>query len=151
MALRLSYGTEVYGTPVWVLFYNTGRHLQVSTYASTNGWVGVNRRDGSFTTAVGDEADGKWHHWAMTVAPDAARTNTTFTLYRDYEPYGSAVTVEGLVRHTTTGSNLSVGGTGVEGAFIHGLVNNLRISPGVLPPSEFMRFIPKAGTCIFIR
>lgn len=149
--LRLSYGTEVYGTPVWVLFYNTSRHLQLTAYTSTNGWVNVNRRDGSFTTAVGDEADGKWHHWALTVTPDAAHTNTTFTLYRDYEQLGDAVTVEGLVRHTTTGSNLSVGGTGVAGAFIHGLVNNMRISPGVLPPSEFMRFIPKAGTSIFIR
>ncbi|MBR1586908.1 MAG: laminin G domain-containing protein [Kiritimatiellae bacterium] len=146
--LRLSYGTEVNGTPVWVLFHNEG-NLQLTAYTSTNGNVKVDHRNGRFH--AGSEADGKWHHWAMAIAPDADGSNTTFTVYKDYKPYGDAVTVAGLVRHTTTGSNLSVAGTGVAGAFVHGLVNNLRISPGVLAPSEFMRFIPKAGTCIIVR
>ena len=30
-------------------------------------------------------------------------------------------------------------------------VNDLRISPGVLPTSAFMRYIPKAGTSLIVR
>ena len=146
--LRLSTGTEVNGTPVWVLFQNAGS-LQLTANTSTNGNVNAEQRNGIFHS--GSEADGKWHHWAMTAEADATGSNTVFTLYKDYIRHGNAMTVAGLPRLPSNGANLSIGGTGVHGAFIHGLVNNLRISPGVLPTSAFMRYIPKAGTMLIVR
>ena len=146
--LRLSTGTDVNGTPVWVFFQNEG-YLRLTANTSTNGNVSVEQRGGIFH--AGSEADGKWHHWAMTVEADATGSNTVFTLYKDYVQHGDALTVAGLLRLPANGSNLSIGGTGVAGAFIHGLVNNLRISPGVLTTGDFMRFIPKAGTWLIVR
>ena len=148
--VRISRGTEVSGSPVWTLWYDGSREIRVTANITTNGGVSANSTN--LILRTGAVADGKWHHWAMTVGPDASGSNTVFTLYRDYEVFGSSRTAMGKLRFPASGANLSIGGTAVSGAFIHGLVNNLRVSPGVLPTDGFMRFIPKAvGTYMILR
>ncbi len=151
--LRLSDGANWGDAPVWTLWYtvypNQTPDIRVTANSTTNGGVSV--RSSPVIFHEGAEDDGKWHHWAMTISLNATGSNTVFTLFKDYEQYGNAVTIAGVLRFPANGANLSVGGTGVAGAFIHGLVNNLRISPGVLPASAFMRYIPKAGTWIILR
>ena len=147
--VRLSSGTEVNGTPAWTLWCKNDPKIQLTANTTTNDGVSID----SYTPVFKNEAvdDGNWHHWAMTIGTDVTGSSSVFTLYRDYAQYGNARTVTGLLRLPSSGSNISIGGTGVSGAYIHGLVNNLRISPGVLPTTAFMRFIPKAGTVLIIR
>ena len=150
--VRLSDGTDWGYSPPWTLWYavyNGVPEMHLSANTTTNGGISVT--SASKTFRHGAEDDGKWHHWAMTAEADATGSNTVFTLYKDYVQHGDVLTVAGLLRFPSNGTNLSVGGTGVHGAYIHGLVNNLRISPGVLPTSAFMRYIPKAGTWIIVR
>ena len=150
--VRLSDGTDWGTNPPWTLWYGIYSgvpDVRVTANTTTNGGISVKSALGILHE--GAEDDGKWHHWAMTVGLDASGSNTVFTLYKDYEQYGNAVTNAGILCFPSSGANLSIGGTGVGGAFIHGLVNNLRISPGVLPTSAFMRYIPKAGTWIIVR
>ena len=150
--VRLSDGTDWGYSPPWTLWYavyNGVPEMHLSANTTTNGGISVT--SASKTFRHGAEDDGKWHHWAMTAEVDATGSNTVFTLYKDYVQHGDALTVAGLLRLPANGANLSIGGTGVHGAYIHGLVNNLRISPGVLPTSAFMRYIPKAGTWIIVR
>lgn len=150
--VRLSDGTDWGTNPPWTLWYGIYSgvpDVRVTANTTTNGGISVT--SASVLFHEGAEDDGKWHHWAMTTEADATGSNTVFTLYKDYVQHGNALTVAGLLRFPFNGTNLSVGGTGVHGAYIHGLVNNLRISPGVLPPSAFMRYIPKAGTWIIVR
>ena len=150
--VRLSDGTDWGTNPPWTLWYGIYSgvpDVRVTANTTTNGGISVT--SASVLFHEGAEDDGKWHHWAMTTEADATGSNTVFTLYKDYVQHGNVVTVAGLLRFPSNGVNLSVGGTGVHGAYIHGLVNNLRISPGVLPTSAFMRYIPKAGTWIIVR
>ena len=150
--VRLSDGTDWGTNPPWTLWYGIYSgvpDVRVTANTTTNGGISVTSASVFFHQ--GAEDDGKWHHWAMTTEADATGSNTVFTLYKDYVQHGNVVTVAGLLRFPSNGVNLSVGGTGVHGAYIHGLVNNLRISPGVLPTSAFMRYIPKAGTWIIVR
>lgn len=150
--VRLSDGTDWGTNPPWTLWYGIYSgvpDVRVTANTTTNGGISVTSASVFFHQ--GAEDDGKWHHWAMTTEADATGSNTVFTLYKDYVQHGNALTVAGLLRFPFNGVNLSIGGTGVHGAYIHGLVNNLRISPGVLPTSAFMRYIPKAGTWIIVR
>ena len=50
----------------------------------------------------------------------------------------SSAGVIGWWRFNGEGTCLAIGGTGVSGAYVKGIFDNIRISPGVLDPSEFM-------------
>jgi len=88
--------------------------------------------------------DDKWHHWALVAEthPDASPADTSFTLYRDYEPFGDTLVFDGagdaggMIALPSTGTTLS---TGTGGSAIDGLVDELRFRPGAQPVSSFMR------------
>ena len=42
-------------------------------------------------------------------------------------------------------------GTGVAGAYIYGTIDQLRMSAGILDPSEFMRYDSTRGTVLTVR
>ena len=49
------------------------------------------------------------------------------------------------------GTALSIGGTGVAGAYTYGTFDQVRVSAGILDPSEFMRYEKVKSTVIFVR
>ena len=96
--------------------------------------------------ANGDPADGKWHHWAAVVSQSDSAL--TLKLYRDWEQYGATITKPGKkLALPVPGSarlGLSTGTVGMKGA-----VSNLRVTPRVLAPSEFMHLLPSGLMIIF--
>ena len=75
-------------------------------------------------------------------------------LYKDYEQLGNSVTLNGRLDLPTLGgaaTGLSIGGTGVAGAYIYGTIDQLRMSAGILDPSEFMRYDSTRGTVLTVR
>ena len=75
--------------------------------------------------------DGKWHHIAATFAKEGSSTTRT-TLYCDYE-LASTGTTSGLLRTDLIYSHLLVGGA------IEGVIDEIRISKGILPVEAFLR------------
>ena len=75
-------------------------------------------------------------------------------LYKDYEQLGNTVKLTGrldLPPMAGHGTGLSIGGTGVAGAYIYGTIDQLRMSAGILDPSEFMRYDSTRGTVLTVR
>lgn len=148
MLLRFEMGaTAGSGTISWALYYpphsGSGNDLRLGAYVSMTGsWSSFSRKDVNLASAV-DIADGKWHHWALVADTDASASpaNTTFTLYRDYEPYGAPAVFDGansaggILALPTTGTTFSFG----TGAAITGLIDELRFTPAVLSASSFLR------------
>ena len=147
---RLNVGSSL-GDPVWALYNgissNTNR-LTVAATLSSNGGVTGTRQDKALYnfTAHPGEWEG-WHHWALTVAESGNRT--AFTLYKDGESVGSH-TFDGLLYIPSEGACFTFGGSIANGAYMDGTFDNIRISPGVLDPSEFMGYEPD-GLTIMLR
>lgn len=131
----------------WALYYpshsGSGNDVRLGANVSTTGgWSSLHREDIDIASSV-DIADGRWHHWALVADTDASASpaNTTFTLYRDYEPYGvpavfdGANNAGGVLALPTTGTTFSFG----TGGAITGLIDELRFTPAVLPASSFLR------------
>ena len=91
--------------------------------------------------------DNVWHHWGLVV-DGTSGTSVTATVYRDYEPLASG-TYDGQLFYQT-GTCLTLGGTGTE-ARLHALVDNIRISVGILPVDKFMRYDTARGTVLLVR
>ena len=147
-AMLLRFGMESNtgaGLICWALYTPTDT-LRLGAYVSSDGtWHNLQREDQDFATgATADIDDGKWHHWALVAEthPNASPANTSFTLYRDYEPFGETLVFDGtgnaggMIAIPSTGTTLSIG-TG--GSAIDGFVDELRFRPGAQPVSSFMR------------
>lgn len=102
-----------------------------------------------------DVCDGKWHHAAITVAPntgDSTKSDVTFHL--DYGTEnggwtGTATSTKALVTHPS--DLYFVLGTGNNGNGYNGLIDELRISAGALTPSQFLRAERAPGLTIVFR
>ena len=101
-------------------------------------------------------ADGKWHHAAITVAPNASdATKSDVSFYLDYgtakSGWNGTKTFTSLVTHPTTFYLvLGLGGTSANNAY-KGLIDELRISAGALTPDQFLRAEKAPGLSIFVR
>ena len=147
-AMLLRFGmqsNEGTGTICWALYRQTGKLRLGSNVSSDGTWHNLHREDQDFATgADADIDDGKWHHWALVAEthPDASPADTSFTLYRDYEPFGDTLVFDGagdaggMIALPSTGTTLS---TGTGGSAIDGIVDELRFRPGAQPVSSFMR------------
>ena len=145
------------GTMCWALYtIESADKLRMGAQTTANGaWSSSNNRaDQNFEFKQGESvADGKWHHWALVAQtnPDEMPANTTFRLYRDYEQVGKALVYDGkdhaggILAFPSTGTTLSIG-TG--GKAINGMIDELRVTPSVLAPENFMRRLPSGLTLI---
>ena len=98
--------------------------------------------------------DGKWHHIAITVAPnvdDSAKSDVK--LYVDYGRenggYTGTAINQKLLKHPDN-VNFFLGSDGGNSSFV-GLVDELRISAGALVPSQFMRAESAPGFIMIVR
>ena len=89
-------------------------------------------------------ADGKWHHIAVTFAPDG-NGNTLCNVYRDYQQLGSQHTFNGELECGDYGtSSFAIGSR------YNGYIDEVRISKGVLTVDQMLH-VTKNGTVISIR
>ena len=146
--LRFSSGATLSGAPIWGLYNNVDSsnisRIYFAATVSADGGLTTSRKDVALynlTENVG-EWENKWHHWALTVERNDARTRYAF--YKDgvcvKEP--TNVTADGALYLPPEGTCLAIGGTSASGAYLKGLFDNVRITAGVLAPSEFMQYVP---------
>ena len=145
------------GTMCWALYtIESADKLRMGAQTTANGaWSSSNNRaDQNFEFKQGEAvADGKWHHWALLAQtnPDEKPANTTFRLYRDYVQVGKALVFDGkdhaggILALPSTGTTLSIG-TG--GNRLNGVIDELRVTPSVLAPENFMCRLPSGLTLI---
>ena len=126
---------------------DSGKSLSLRGDGNSYGYLNLDCRT--------DVCDGKWHHAAITVAPntdDSTKSDVTFHL--DYGTEnggwtGTETSTKALVTHP---SNLYfVLGTGGSGIGYNGLIDELRISAGALTPSQFLRAEKAPGLTIVFR
>ena len=152
MLLRLGMESETgAGTVCWALYATPeDDRLRMAAQTTADGaWTSnIYRGDQNFEFKQGESvADGKWHHWALVAKtnPDASPANTTFSLYRDYEQVGDALVFDGkdnaggILALPSTGTTLSIGTANKR---LKGTIDDLRITPAVLAPADFMHKVP---------
>ena len=81
--------------------------------------------------------DGKWHHYALTFAPNADATKTQVAIYDDGELVDAKET-SGIAYVNRAGRVLKLFEGTIDNPNIIGLVNSLRLSRGVLDPVQFL-------------
>ena len=146
-----SSGAQVTDSIIWGLYAQNGTNWRLDILAVTNGVLSTKQSGGNFAPIT--EADNQWHHWALTVDATSG-TNVVAKLYKDYEQLGNTVKLTGrldLPPRKGYGTGLSIGGTGVAGAYIYGTIDQLRMSAGILDPSKFMRYDKVKSTVIVVR
>ncbi|MBP5543042.1 MAG: hypothetical protein ILM98_03125 [Kiritimatiellae bacterium] len=146
--LRFSSGDTLSGAPIWGLYNNVDSsnisRIYFAATVSADGGLTTSRKDAALynLTENAGEWENKWHHWALTVEPNGARTRYAF--YKDgvcvKEP--TNVNADGALYLPPEGTCLAIGGTSASGAYLKGLFDNVRITPGVLSPSQFMQYEP---------
>ena len=138
-------------TPVWAL----------SAARDTGGATLVFRcttaLPGSFSyNNLGDDTgvavfDGRWHHVALTlsVAGEGDSATTTACIYKDYEPTPSwTKTYAGVPFYVMGNAPVWLGTSPTSSpVYFDGLIDELRMSRGILEPDEFLR-IGKKGMVV---
>jgi hypothetical protein len=136
---------------IWGLWAQGGKNWRLDIRAVKNGVLDDKQSGGNFAAIT--ETDNKWHHWALTVDATSGE-NVVAKLYKDYEQLGNTVTVTGqldLPPQAGYGTGLTIGGTGVAGAYIYGTFDQVRVSAGILPVDKFMRHELPAGYFFLVR
>ena len=113
--------------------------------ADANGQLSVTVGETSHTFDNVPLADAKWRHYALTFAA-SGEDATTVTLWVDGEQVGESFAAGTLTR-TFTDSALTVGGGAA--AFVGG-IDEIRITPQVLEPTDFLR-AARPGALLIIR
>ncbi len=152
--IALNWGNGV-GNPVWTLYKSSGsggvERLTLSCYTTIDGGVTDDGQQFQHLYRLAAD-DNKWHHWAMTVSPtDDGRLDVS--LYKDHVLVQNDMPwkFNGNTYHCQMyippqGTCLSIAGSVYTGMTI----DNVRITPGVLDPSEFMGY-ESAGLMILLK
>ena len=137
--------------PTWGMSFEGSDILKLRceflTDAGTAVSMGANAINGPTGVTI---ADGKWHHIAMTLAETETNGKhyTTVSVHKDYSATPDwTKTCPGRLHYSGDGS-IWLGAS--KAGILNGQVNELRISRGVLSPSEFMR-IGTSGLAILFR
>ena len=145
--LRFSSGNTLSGAPIWGLYNNVDSsnvsRIYFAATVSADGGLTTTRKDAPLYNLTENAGDWRgWHHWALTVEPNGARTRYAFYLDGVCVKEPTNVTADGALYFPPEGTCLAIGGTSASGAYLNGLFDNVRISNGVLDPSQFMQYAP---------
>jgi len=136
-------------TPDWYL-YRPGdqpSHLQLSVRNYDGTIPSANYLAWALPNLV---SDGRWHHYALTIAPTDNDTKTELELFYDYQSRGKK-TVNSRMHFNPGGHRLMLGESSTDAMpNIVGYVNALRFSRGVLAPDKFLGK-GKRGFMILVR
>lgn len=150
--IALNWGDSV-GKPIWTLYKSVGEaeRLSFSSWTTKDGGVTTDEQKFLHLYRLTDD-DRKWHHWAMTVQQTPTGC-IGVSLYRDHVLVKSDMPwlvagagYKGQMYIPPEGTCLSIGGSAYTGMTI----DNVRITPGVLDPTEFMGY-ESAGLMILLK
>ncbi len=145
--LRFSSGDTLAGAPIWGLYNNVDSsnisRIYFAATVSTDGGLTTSRKDAPLYNLTENAGDWRgWHHWALTVEPNGTRTRYAFYLDGVCVKEATNVNADGALYFPPEGSCLAIGGTSASGAYLKGVFDNVRITAGVLDPSQFMQHVP---------
>ena len=145
--LRFSSGNTLSGAPIWGLYNNVDSsdvsRIYFAATVSADGGLTTTRKDAPLYNLTENAGDWRgWHHWALTVEPNGARTRYAFYLDGVCVKEPTNVNADGALYFPPEGTCLAIGGTSASGAYLNGLFDNVRITAGVLDPSQFMQYVP---------
>ena len=145
--LRFSSGNTLAGAPIWGLYNNVDSsdvsRIYFAATVSADGGLTTTRKDAPLYNLTENAGDWRgWHHWALTVEPNGARTRYAFYLDGVCVKEPTNVNADGALYFPPEGTCLAIGGTSASGAYLNGLFDNVRITAGVLDPSQFMQYVP---------
>ena len=145
--LRFSSGNTLSGAPIWGLYNNVDSsdvsRIYFAATISADGGLTTTRKDAPLYNLTENAGDWRgWHHWALTVEPNGARTRYAFYLDGVCVKEPTNVNADGALYFPPEGTCLAIGGTSASGAYLNGLFDNVRITAGVLDPSQFMQYVP---------
>ena len=145
--LRFSSGNTLSGAPIWGLYNNVDSsnvsRIYFAATVSADGGLTTPRKDAPLYNLTENAGNWRgWHHWALTVEPNGARTRYAFYLDGVCVKEPTNVNADGALYFPPEGTCLAIGGTSASGAYLNGLFDNVRITAGVLDPSEFMQYVP---------
>ena len=145
--LRFSSGNTLSGAPIWGLYNNVDSsdvsRIYFAATVSADGGLTTTRKDAPLYNLTDNAGDWRgWHHWALTVEPNGARTRYAFYLDGVCVKEPTNVNADGALYFPPEGTCLAIGGTSASGAYLNGLFDNVRITAGVLDPSQFMQYAP---------
>ena len=119
------------------------------SFADTNGnlhlKLDTDAEEGQTCEFAAELADGKWHHVGVQFARSGG--NTEVKVYRDAELVGSW-TANGRMLTRPRSLNFMLGAGEDSAAGFVGLVDELRVTPGIVPESEFLTPRRKITTVI---
>ena len=129
--------SNLLAAPVWSLYCEDGDSKIRSRIRTVENGVSGDK----YTTATSlgrPFADGKWHHYALTLEPSDT-TNTQISVYCDYRLVSQNV-FGGTLNYATgtLGGHRIIVGTTRADRKVAGYFDTLRISRGVLPVERFM-------------
>ena len=113
----------------WYLFRmsNNAKAIQIAMQGNYRSW-----------TLPDIVVDGKWHHYALTMSPNADDdTKTSLQFFLDYVPH-SMLTVNTRIPYRFAGHKLMVGEGSYAEPNLQFKMDALRFSKGVLDPSQFI-------------
>ena len=131
---------DALGAPSWaVSFADAAGNLSVA--------VDTDALTGQAHTFAAPVADGAWHHVAITF--EKAGADTQATLYLDYVAVEAHTFTGGLMTRFRD-TNLMLGAGDVANAGFDGWIDELRVTPGVLPPEQFL-WAETIGALLLVR
>ena len=137
--LHLGLGDTLAGVNVWSIGYCGEADNGVSVRVDTDlggmaaGEPGFNQV--TYAKNI-DPADGQWHHIAVTFGLHE-ETNTQVRIYKDYSLVGENV-INGRLKMGSVPTSLNIGRVENANYYYKGLIDEVRISKGVLPVEDMM-------------
>lgn len=126
----------------WSLGLGDSVRCRMDTFPDGTVMETTNGYNQAFYSSVSGD-DGKWHHAAFSYET----ATKTVKLYVDYQLVKTGQTVHPIVY---TDGDICVGTGAGERAF-DGLIDEVRITPRLLEPSQFLYVVPYEGTLIQIQ
>jgi hypothetical protein len=144
--------TEPGGAPLWAIYANENANRVIRFRCSmiTNGYHSSDRY---LTSTVPSSAltDDQWHHVAATFEYEEERDREKISLYIDGEMEWSS-TLAGKLSPLSGGHCVAAGVTVRENGNTKGIIDEIRITRGVLTPDRFLcRYRRPRGTVLIFR
>ena len=137
--LHLGLGDAAAGLNVWSIGYCSSADNGISVRIDTD-LGGMAAGEPGFNQVVyakgTNPADGSWHHIAVTFAL-YDEVNTLVRIYKDYELVGEQV-INGRLKMGNVPTSLNIGMAENANYFYEGLIDEVRISKGVLQLEQMM-------------
>ena len=156
IVLSLANGRSSNAT-IWSFLFDSGDDTSKNNPAMrvSHCWVpseGADPKNSGSAIAAQTVGDGKWHHIAYTIAPNASdEWKTDLKYYIDHKLVASATADGKLCLEPSDGATFGIAVDSRSANTFDGLLDEIRISRGALEPDQFLQLRTDLGLAIIVR